>query len=124
MLADFAASLEQNTKSIGKLYRSGKYCYKLFANGKFSDKPSHRQKIEKIVNKHLEPTVVFFDNIERLESYSIEIIKVIQFFSFLPNFVFVLPMNKSELKFTASTLATNREMCSEMIITKYITLGV
>lgn len=123
MLADFAASLEQNTKITGKLFRIGKYCYKLFADGKLGNKSNHHQKIEEIV-EHLKPTVVFFDNIERLESYSIEIIKVIQFFSFLPNFVFVLPMNKSELKFSASTLSTNREMCSEMIITKYITLGI
>lgn len=123
MLTNFASSLEQNTKSIGKLYRSGKYFYKLLANGKFSNKLSHRQKIEKIV-ENLKPTVVFFDNIERLESYSIEIIKVIQFFSFLPNFVFVLPMNKSELKFTASTLDTNGEIYGEAAIDKYVTLGV
>ena len=123
MLADFDASLEQNTKIIGKLFRIGKYCYKLFADGKLGNKSNHHQKIEEIV-EHLKPTVVFFDNIERLESYSIEIIKVIQFFSFLPNFVFVLPMNKSELKFNASTLATNREMYGEAAIDKYITLDV
>lgn len=79
---------------------------------------SSRKKLENYV-KDLKPTIVVFDNIERLEHKAVEVVKVIQFFSFLPNFIFVLPMNKSAIKF-----ANYQNYQEEDSIDKYITLNV
>ena len=81
-------------------------------------KSSPRKELENYV-KDLDPTIVVFDNIERLEHKVVEIVKVIQFFSFLPNFIFILPMNKSAVKF--ANYQSNEE---EDSIDKYITLDV
>ena len=54
-----------------------------------------------------------------MENYSIEIIKVLQFFTCLDNFIFVLPMNKAKIKFMNYVDAE----ADEDSIDKYITLG-
>ena len=90
---------------------------KIFWSKKYK-KSSSRKELENYV-KDLDPTIVVFDNIERLEHKVVEIVKVIQFFSFLPNFIFVLPMNKSAIKF--ANYQNNKE---EDSIDKYITLDV
>ena len=75
------------------------------------------KKVESLIKK-IKPTIVVLDNIERLENYSMEIIKIIRLYSCFPNFMFVLPMNKSALKIN------NFENKGESWIDKYVSLNV
>ena len=75
------------------------------------------KKVESLIKK-IKPTIVVLDNIERLENYSMEIIKIIRLYSCFPNFMFVLPMNKSAFKIN------NFENKGESWIDKYVSLNV
>ena len=75
------------------------------------------KKVESLIKK-IKPTIVVLDNIERLENYSMEIIKIICLYSCFPNFMFVLPMNKSAFKIN------NFENKGESWIDKYVSLNV
>ena len=73
----------------------------------------------KDIFKQLEPTIIVLDNLERLEdSVQTDIIKIIRFYSFLPNLLFVLPVDKNHINF--GKFKNN----SESAIEKYITLNV
>lgn len=82
----------------------------------YKEKQAIKFEVQKIVEK-IEPTIVVLDNIERLENSISDIIKIIRFYSYFPNFLFILPMNKTAIKF--SNLGTEEEP-----IEKYITLDV
>ncbi len=65
--------------------------------------------------KKIKPTIIVFDNLERLEHNSIEIIKLIQKISNIKNLLIILPMNKEQFYMN--------NISGESKIDKYITLG-
>lgn len=78
----------------------------------------YKQIIKKI-DANIKPTIIIFDNIERMGYQAIEIIKTIQKLSIFKKFLFLIPMNKNQLSFGhKNDLALN-----EAAIDKYITLG-
>lgn len=78
----------------------------------------YKQIIKKI-DANIKPTIIIFDNIERMGYQAIEIIKTIQKLSIFKKFLFLIPMNKNQLSFGhRNDLALN-----EAAIDKYITLG-
>ena len=111
-LSIFMPIIENN-----KYYKFGSKLFKAWKDahesGSIIDK-----KLESLIEKKIEPTIVVLDNIERLENYSMEIIKIIRIYSCFPNFMFVLPMNKSALKIN------NFENKGESWIDKYVSLNV
>ena len=109
----------QNTKNfLSKSYKIAKNEYNPFSELIFDNtkKKMIRKEVEEIV-KEIEPTIVVLDNIERLGNSISDIIQIIRFYSYFPNFLFLLPMNKTAIKFT------NFEIEEEQI-EKYITLDV
>ena len=72
------------------------------------------------ISKQLDPTIVVFDNVERMGNQAWEIIKTIQKLAVFANFVFVLPMNKSKLTLGQAIDQENHEA----VIDKYLTLGI
>ena len=72
------------------------------------------------ISKQLDPTIVVFDNVERMGNQAWEIIKTIQKLAAFANFVFVLPMNKSKLTLGQIIDQENHEA----VIDKYLTLGI
>ena len=72
------------------------------------------------ISEELEPTIIVFDNVERIGKQAWEIIKTIQKLAAFANFVFVLPMNKSKLTFGQIVDQENHEA----VIDKYLTLGI
>ena len=72
------------------------------------------------ISKQLEPTIIVFDNVERMGKQAWEIIKTIQKLAVFANFVFVLPMNKNKLTFGQLVDQENHEA----VIDKYLTLGI
>ena len=109
----------QNTKNfLYKSYKIAKNEYNPFSELIFDNtrKKMIRKEVEEIV-KEIEPTIVVLDNIERLGNSISDIIQIIRFYSYFPNFLFLLPMNKTAIKFT------NFEIEEEQI-EKYITLDV
>lgn len=102
----------QNTKNFfSKSYKIAKNKYNPFSN-----KNNIRKHVEEIVKK-IQPTIVVLDNIERLGNSISDIIKIIRFYSYFPNFLFILPMNKTAIKFSDLEI-------EEESIEKYITLDV
>ncbi|MGL5358081.1 MAG: hypothetical protein ACRC9U_03445 [Metamycoplasmataceae bacterium] len=83
------------------------------------EKKSFHISLEEI-NSMIEPSIIVFDNIERMGKHSWEIIKTIQQLSIFDNLLFLLPINKSQLKFGNDS---EYEMRNESAIDKYITLG-
>ena len=82
------------------------------------NKQEYQKLLEKIDSK-LKPTLVIFDNIERMGYHAIEIIKTIQQLSIFKKFIFVIPMNKNQL-----TLGHKNDLLlGETAIDKYISLG-
>ena len=82
------------------------------------NKQAYQTLLKKIDSK-LKPTLVIFDNIERMGYHAIEIIKTIQQLSILKKFIFIIPMNKNQL-----TLGHKNDLLSgETAIDKYISLG-
>ena len=78
----------------------------------------YKQIIE-MIDTNIKPTIIIFDNIERMGYQTIEIIKTIQKLSIFKKFLFLIPMNKNQLSFGhKNDLALN-----EAAIDKYITLG-
>lgn len=73
------------------------------------------------INKNIEPTIIVFDNIERMGIHSWEIIKTIQQLSIFDNLLFLLPINKTQLSFGNNV---EYEKKNESAIDKYITLGI
>lgn len=71
------------------------------------------------ISKKIKPTILVLDEIERLENWIPEIIKIIQFYSLFSNFIFILTMNKSTINF--SNLV---QIPGEDPIDKFINLGV
>lgn len=71
------------------------------------------------ISKKIKPTILVLDEIERLENWIPEIIKIIQFYSLFSNFIFILPMNKSTINFGNFV-----QMPGEDPIDKFINLGV
>ena len=109
----------QNTKNfLSKSCKIAKNEYNPFSELIFDNtkKKMIRKEVEEIV-KEIEPTIVVLDNIERLGNSISDIIQIIRFYSYFPNFLFLLPMNKTAIKFT------NFEIEEEQI-EKYITLDV
>lgn len=109
----------QNTKNfLSKSYKIAKNEYNPFSELIFDNtkKKMIRKEVEEIVKK-IKPTIVVLDNIERLGNSISDIIQIIRFYSYFPNFLFLLPMNKTAIKFT------NFEIEEEQI-EKYITLDV
>ena len=111
-LSIFMPIIENNKyyKFGSKLFKAWKDAYK---SGSLIDK-----KLQSLIKKKIQPTIVVLDNIERLENYSMEIIKIIRLYSCFPNFMFVLPMNKSAFKIN------NFENKGESWIDKYVSLNV
>ena len=72
------------------------------------------------ISKQLEPTIIVFDNVERMGNQAWEIIKTIQKLAVFANFVFVLPMNKNKLTLGQAVDQENHEA----VIDKYLTLGI
>ena len=109
----------QNTKNfLSKSYKIAKNEYNPFSELIFDNtkKKMIRKEVEEIV-KEIEPTIVVLDNIERLGNSISDIIKIIRFYSYFPNFLFILPMNKTAIKFSDLEI-------EEESIEKYITLDV
>lgn len=75
----------------------------------------------KDINEKLEPTIIVFDNVERMGIHSWEIIKAIQQLSIFDNLLFLLPINKTQLSFGGHDNEYERK--NESSIDKYITLG-
>lgn len=73
------------------------------------------------INKNIKPTIIVFDNIERMGIHSWEIIKAIQQLSVFDNLLFLLPINKTQLLFGNNV---EYERKNESAIDKYITLGI
>lgn len=95
------------------------------SNLKESKNSSSNQKNEtiKLLNeiKHIiEPSIIVFDNIERMGIHSWEIIKSIQQLSIFDNLLFLLPINKNQLSLGNTNDNNNK---NESLIDKYITLG-
>lgn len=82
-----------------------------------NEKNFYSNLIEKVNKKIKKPIIVCLDNIERIEDKWLEVIKTIQIFSSFKNFVFILTMNKSQIKFS------NNPKTAEEAIEKYISLG-
>ena len=72
------------------------------------------------ISEQLNPTIIVFDNVERMGKQAWEIIKTIQKLAVFANFVFVLPMNKNKLTFGQAVDQENHEA----VIDKYLTLGI
>lgn len=109
----------QNTKNfLSKSYKIAKNEDNPFSELIFDNikKKMIREEVEEIA-KEIKPTIVVLDNIERLGNSISDIIQIIRFYSYFPNFLFLLPMNKTAIKFT------NFEIEEEQI-EKYITLDV
>ena len=83
------------------------------------DQIDYDQAIAEISEK-LDPTIIVFDNVERMGKQAWEIIKTIQKLAVFANFVFVLPMNKNKLSFGQVIDQENHEA----VIDKYLTLGI
>ena len=83
------------------------------------DEIKYDQAIAEISEK-LDPTIIVFDNVERMGKQAWEIIKTIQKLAVFANFVFVLPMNKNKLTFGQAVDQENHEA----VIDKYLTLGI
>lgn len=78
---------------------------------------------EKIINNisnDIEPTLIVFDNIERIGKYSWEILKAIFKISQIDNFCFILPMNLNKLDQSRNENQKN----DEYPIEKYIDLPI
>lgn len=94
------------------------------SNLKDSKNSSSNRKSETIrllneVKDIIEPSIIVFDNIERMGIHSWEIIKSIQQLSIFDNLLFLLPINKNQL----SLGNANDNNKNESLIDKYITLG-
>ncbi|AHK22643.1 KAP family P-loop domain containing protein [Candidatus Hepatoplasma crinochetorum Av] len=64
-------------------------------------KPKEEKEIKNLlldISNIIEPTLIVFDNIERIGKYSWEILKAIFKISQIDNFCFILPMNTKKLK--------------------------
>ena len=83
------------------------------------DKQNYEELLSEI-DSNLKPTLIIFDNIERMGYHAIEIIKTIQQLSILKKFVFVISMNKNQLTFGHK----NDLVSGEAAIDKYISLGI
>lgn len=73
------------------------------------------------INKDIEPSIIVFDNVERMGIHAWEIIKAIQQLSIFDKLIFLLPINKEQLLFN-NNVEYNKK--NESAIDKYITLGV
>lgn len=72
------------------------------------------------INNNIKPTIIVFDNTERMGIHSWEIIKTIQQLSIFKKLLFLLPINKTQLIF-GNNIEYERK--NESAIDKYITLG-
>ncbi len=95
------------------------------SNLKKSKDSSSNQKNETIkllneIKDIIEPSIIVFDNIERMGIHSWEIIKSIQQLSIFDNLLFLLPINKNQLSLGNANDKNNK---NESLIDKYITLG-
>ncbi len=95
------------------------------SNLKKSKDSSSNQKNETIkllneIKDIIEPSIIVFDNIERMGIHSWEIIKSIQQLSIFDNLLFLLPINKNQLSLGNANDSNNK---NESLIDKYITLG-
>lgn len=90
-------------------------------NNKSDDSAEEFLKNLEDINKNIKPTIIVFDNIERMGIHSWEIIKTIQQLSIFDNLLFLLPINKTQLSFGNNF---EYETKNESAIDKYITLGV
>lgn len=95
------------------------------SNLKKSKDSSSNQKNETIkllneIKDIIEPSIIVFDNIERMGIHSWEIIKSIQQLSIFDNLLFLLPINKNQLSLGNANDNNNK---NESLIDKYITLG-
>ncbi|BDV03225.1 P-loop NTPase fold protein [Candidatus Hepatoplasma crinochetorum] len=70
------------------------------------------------ISKSIEPTLIIFDNIERIGKYSWEILKAIFKISQIDNFCFILPMNINRLN------GNENKKNDEYPIEKYIDLPI
>ncbi|MGL5590775.1 MAG: hypothetical protein ACRDCH_01765 [Metamycoplasmataceae bacterium] len=62
-----------------------------------------RKKIQEefdLILNHPPKTIIFFDNIERLGTYSMEMIKIIQKLSTINNLIIIFTLNKAKIHFT------------------------
>ncbi len=100
---------------------AGVFLGNLFTNGNLGLSINLDNEINKDIEKikkdlkNIEPTIIVFDNLERLENNSIEIIKLIQKISNIKNLLIILPMNKEQFYMNNTS--------GESKIDKYITLG-
>ena len=70
--------------------------------------------------KKMPPIIIVFENLERLEIHSYEIVKLIQRISMIPNIMIIVSVNKSKL-FSYHKIEKDND---EHWINKYSTLGV
>ena len=116
LLLKSAYQLLKNSKS----YKLINFWYKIYK--KLKDNPYEYQEnktkkeIEDLAEKIEKPIILVLDNLERLSNCK-NIINIIRFYSFLPNFIFILPIDKSSNEFL-------NYGNSESWIDKYITLSV
>lgn len=100
---------------------AGVFLGNLFTNGNLGLSINLDNEINKDIEeikkdlKKIKPTIIVFDNLERLENNSIEIIKLIQKISNIKNLLIILPMNKEQFYMN--------NISGESKIDKYITLG-
>lgn len=103
------------SKQLHKIYTFLEKSLKKTDQKKFDD-----PKILKNINENIKHTIIVFDNVERMGVHSWEIIKTIQKLSFFDKLLFILPINKKQLKFGNDIVDESKNECS---IDKFITLG-
>lgn len=116
LLLKSAYQLLKNSKRY-KLMNFGYKIYKTLKDNPYQYQENKTKKeIEKLAEKIEKPIILVLDNLERLSNCK-NIINIIRFYSFLPNFIFILPIDKSSNEFL-------NYGNSESWIDKYITLSV
>ncbi|CRX37085.1 / / hypothetical protein / 586887:588569 Forward [Candidatus Hepatoplasma crinochetorum] len=96
-----------------------KFGYMNFENIKKNIKEKKKGDIENLfinISKEIKPTLVIFDNIERIGKYSWEIMKAIFKISQIDNLCFILPMNINKLN--------DNKKSNEYPIEKYVDLPI
>lgn len=89
-------------------------------NSNNKDKKQEIIKLLEEINTVIKPSLIVFDNVERMGTHAWEIIKTIQQLSIFDKLIFLLPINKTQLLFNNDFMYEKK---NESAIDKYITLG-
>lgn len=89
-------------------------------NSNIKDKKQEIVKLLEEINGVIQPSLIVFDNVERMGVHAWEIIKTIQQLSIFDKLLFLLPINKTQLFFNNDYMYEKK---NESAIDKYITLG-